>query len=85
MLPQKPITKPGEGKGAQRQKHLSNERYLEEEYQISFGLKGLKRLENEKFEDYKLRMKAENGLLKEYLRGVWVKDGVSRKDDKKKK
>ena len=44
MLPQKPITKPGEGK--ERQKHLSNEIYLEEEYQISYGLKGPKRLEN---------------------------------------
>ena len=85
MLPQKPITKPGEGKGAQRQKYLSEERYLEERYQISVGLKGSKRLEGEEFEDYKLRMKAENGLLKEYLRGVWMKDGVSRKDDKKKK
>ena len=73
MLPRKPITKPGEGKRAQRQKYLSNERYLEERYQISFALKGPKRLEDEKFEDYKLRMKAENGLLKEYLRGVWVK------------
>ena len=83
MLPQKPITKPGEGK--QREKHLTQERYLEEEYQISYGLKGPKRLENEEFEDYKLRMKAENGLLKEYLRGVWMKDGVSRKDNKKKK
>ena len=81
--PVKPITKPGEGK--ERQKHLSNEMYLEEEYQISYGLKGPKRLENEEFEDYKLRMKAENGLLKEYLHGVWMKDGVSRKDDKKKK
>lgn len=83
MLPQKPITKPGEGK--QREKHLTQERYLEEEYQISYGLKGPKRLENEEFEDYKLRMKAENGLLKEYLRGVWMKDGASRKDNKKKK
>ena len=71
MLPRKPITKPGEGK--QRQKHVSQERYLEERYQISVGLKGPKRLEGEEFEDYKLRMKAENGLLKEYLRGVWVK------------
>ena len=71
MLPRKPITKPGEGK--QRQKHLSHERYLEEEYQISLALKGPKRLEDEEFEDYKLRMKAENGLLKEYLRGVWIK------------
>ena len=73
MLPRKPITKPGEGKRAQRQKYLSHERYLEERYQISFALKGPKRLEGEEFEDYKLRMKAENGLLKEYLRGVWVK------------
>ena len=72
MLPRKPITKPGEGK--QRQKHLSHERYLEEEYQISLALKGPKRLEDEEFEDYKLRMKAENGLLKEYLRGVWIKN-----------
>ena len=30
--------------------------------------------EGESFEDYKVRRKAENGLLKEYLRGVWVKD-----------
>ena len=83
MLPRKPITKPGEGK--QRQKHLSHERYLEEEYQISLALKGPKRLEDEEFEDYKLRMKAENGLLKEYLRGVWMKDGISRMDNKEKK
>ena len=73
MLPQKPITKPGEGK--ERQKHLSNEMYLEEEYQISVGLKGPKRLENESFEDFQIRRKAENGLLKEYLRGVPMTDG----------
>ena len=72
MLPQKPITKPGEGN--QRQKYLSEERYLEERYQISAGLKGPKRFEGEEFEDYKLRMKAENGLLHEYLRGVWIKN-----------
>ena len=72
MLPRKPITKPGEGK--QRQKYLSQERYLEDRYQISLALKGPKRLEDEKFEDYKLRMKAENELLKEYLRGVWIKN-----------
>ena len=83
MLPRKPITKPGEGK--QRQKYLTEERYLEERYQISVGLKGPKRLEGEEFEDYKLRMKAENGLLKEYLRGVWMKDGISRMDNKEKK
>ena len=72
MLPRKPITKPGEGK--QRQKYLSEERYLEERYQISVGLKGPKRLEGESFEDFHIRRKAENGLLKEYLRGVWIKN-----------
>ena len=72
MLPQKPITKPGEGK--QRQKYLSQERYLKERYQISFGLKGPKRLEGESFEDFHVRRKAENGLLHEYLRGVWIKN-----------
>ena len=71
MLPRKPITKPGEGK--QRQKYFSQERYLEERYQISDALKGPKRLEDESFEDFHIRRKAENGLLKEYLRGVWVK------------
>ena len=71
MLPQKPITKPGEGK--ERQKYLTEERYLEERYEISFGLKGPKRLEGESFEDFCIRRKAENGLLHEYLRGVWIK------------
>ena len=70
--PMKPITKPGEGK--KRQKYLSQERYLEERYQISVGLKGPKRLEGESFEDFQTRRKAENGLLREYLRGVWVKN-----------
>ncbi len=72
MLPQKPITKPGEGK--QREKQVTRERYLEERYQISYGLKGPKRLEGESFEDFQIRRKAENGLLREYLRGVWVKN-----------
>ena len=71
--PIKPITKPGEGKRKERKKYVTEERYLEERYEISRGLKGPKRLENESFEDYKTRRKAENGLLKEYLRGVWVK------------
>ncbi len=69
--PMKPITKPGEGK--KRQKYVTQERYLEERYQISLGLKGPKRLEGESHEDFHLRRRAENGLLKEYLRGVWVK------------
>jgi len=73
MLPQKPITKPGEGKGAQRQKYLSEERYLEERWDISLGLKGPKRLEGESYEKYVIRRKSENGLLKEYRRGVWIK------------
>ena len=69
--PMKPITKPGEGK--QRQKYVTQERYLQERYQISLGLKGPKRLEGESFEDFHMRRKAENGLVREYLRGVWVK------------
>ena len=71
--PVKPITKPGEGK--QRQKYLSEEKYLEERYQISAGLRGPKRLEKESHEDFQIRRKAENGLLKEYRRGVWMTDG----------
>ena len=69
--PMKPITKPGEGKP--RQKYVTQEQYLEERYKISVGLKGPKRLEGESFEDFHTRRKAENCLLKEYLRGVWVK------------
>ena len=71
LKPMKPITKPGEGKP--RQKYLTQELYLQERYQISLGLKGPKRLEGESFEDFHMRRKAENGLLKEYLRGVWIK------------
>ena len=70
--PLKKITKLSEGKP--RQKYLTQERYLEERYQISTGLQDPKRLEGEDFEDYKTRRNLENGLLKEYLRGVWVKD-----------
>ena len=72
MLPRKPITKPGEGK--QRQKYISEERYLEERYEISLTQKGPKRLEGESYEDFCIRRKAENGLLKEYLRGVWIEN-----------
>jgi CHAD domain-containing protein len=60
-------------KGKERQKYVSQERYLEERYQISVGLKGPKRLEGESFEDFHVRRKAENGLVREYLRGVWIK------------
>lgn len=72
LKPMKKITKPGEGK--QRQKYVSQEVYLEERYKISAGLQGPERQEGESYEDYKTRRAAENGLLKEYLRGVWVKD-----------
>ncbi len=72
LRPMKPITKPGEGK--KRQKYVTQDVYLEERYKISTGLQGPKRLEGESYEDFKTRRKAENGLLKEYLRGVWVKD-----------
>ena len=72
--PMKPITKPGEGNRTERQKYLSQDRYLEERYKISVGLKGPKRLDGESFEDFQTRRKAENGLLREYLRGVWVKN-----------
>ena len=70
----KPITKPGEGNRTQQQKYLSQDRYLEERYKISVGLKGPKRLDGESFEDFQTRRKAENGLLREYLRGVWIKN-----------
>jgi hypothetical protein len=73
--PVKPITKPGEGNRTHQQKYLSQERYLEERYQISLGLKGPKRLEGESHEDFQTRRKAENGLLHEYSRGVWMTDG----------
>ena len=73
MLPRKPITKPGEGK--QRQKHVTQDLYLEERYQISLTQKGPKRLEGESFEKFQIRRKAENGLLHEYLRGVWMTNG----------
>ena len=72
--PIKPITKPVEGNRTQQQKYLSQDRYLEERYKISVGLKGPKRLDGESFEDFQTRRKAENGLLREYLRGVWIKN-----------
>jgi len=35
-------------------------------------IKGTKRLESESFDEYKLRMKVENGLVKDYLRGLFT-------------
>ena len=71
IKPMKPITI---GNRENRQKYVSDEQYLEERYEISRGLRGAKRLENESQDEYKTRRKAENGLVKEYLRGVWVTD-----------
>ena len=68
--PMKPITKPGEGK--KRQKYFTQEQYLESRYQISAGLKGPKRLENESYEDFKIRRKAENGMVKDRLAGLYT-------------
>ena len=41
--------------------------------QVSTLLKGPKRLENESFDDYKLRMKIEKGFVKDYLKGYYLK------------
>jgi len=38
-------------------------------FKVSEVLKGPKRLEDESYEDYKIRIKAENGLVKDYLKG----------------
>ena len=39
---------------------------------VSDMIKGPKRLEGESFEDYKLRQKVENGLLLDYLAGLFT-------------
>ena len=46
--------------------------YLTDRYKISDILKGPKRLDDETFEDYKERLKAENSLLDDYLAGVLI-------------
>ena len=40
--------------------------------QVSKMLKGPKRLEGESFEDYKLRMKVEKKLTRDYLKGYLI-------------
>lgn len=35
-------------------------------------IKGTKRLEGESFDEYKLRMKVENGLVRDYLKGLFT-------------
>ena len=39
---------------------------------VSDMIKGPKRLEGESFEDYKLRQKVENGLVKDRLAGLYT-------------
>jgi len=41
-------------------------------FKVSEMLKGVKRLKNESFEDYKERRKVENILVKQYLKGTIV-------------
>ena len=53
--------------GAPRQKP-----YLTDRYKISDILKGPKRLDDETYEDYKERLKAENSLLDDYFAGVLI-------------
>ena len=69
--PMKPITI---GNKKEKQKYITDEVYLKERYKVSLGLQGAKRGEGESYEDYKIRLKAEQGLVKEYLRGVWYND-----------
>jgi len=43
---------------------------------VSDMIKGPKRLENESYEDYKLRQKVENGLVKDRLAGLLVPNTI---------
>ena len=43
---------------------------------VSDMIKGPKRLKNESFEDYKLRQKVENGLLKDRLAGLYTPNTI---------
>ena len=40
---------------------------------VSELLKGPKRLEGESYDDYKIRQRVENGFVKDYLKGYYVK------------
>ena len=44
----------------------------ESRMKVSDMIKGPKRLEDESFDDYKLRQKVENGLLDDYLAGLYT-------------
>ena len=43
---------------------------------VSDMIKGPKRLEDESFEDYKLRQKVENGLVKDRLAGLYTPNTI---------
>ena len=43
---------------------------------ISDMIKGPKRLEDESFEDYKLRQKVENGLVRDRLAGLYTPNTI---------
>ena len=53
-------------------KYPTQKPYLDEQYKVSTVLQGLKRLEDETYEDYKERIKIERSLLDDYLRGVLI-------------
>jgi len=43
---------------------------------VSDMIQGPKRLENESYDDYKLRQKVENGLLKDYKAGLYTPNTI---------
>ena len=53
-------------------KYPTTKPYLDERYKVSTVLLGLKRLEDETYEEYKERIKVERSLLDDYLKGVLI-------------
>ena len=53
-------------------KYPTQKPYLDERYKVSTVLLGLKRLEDETYEEYRERIKIERSLLVDYLRGVLI-------------
>jgi len=53
-------------------KYPTTKPYLDERYKVSTVLLGLKRLEDETYEEYRERIKIERSLLDDYLRGVLI-------------
>ena len=48
----------------------------ESRMKVSDMIKGPKRLKGESFDDYKLRQKVENGLLNDYLAGLYTPNTI---------